>query len=90
MIGSSRYDNWKPEADEIEIGWTYLSRAYWGGTYNREIKRLMLDHIHHQPTDECPDAYLLAVRQFLADQPLEHASHYEHHHPHDAGLEARL
>lgn len=46
VIGSSRYDNWKPEADEIEIGWTYLARAYWGGTYNREIKRLMLDHIH--------------------------------------------
>ncbi len=48
VIGSSRYDNWKPGADEIEIGWTYLARAYWGGTYNREIKRLMLDHIHRQ------------------------------------------
>lgn len=46
VIGSSRYDNWKPEADEIEIGWTYLARDYWGGSYNREIKRLMLDHIH--------------------------------------------
>lgn len=46
IIGSSRYDNWKPQADEVEIGWTYLSRAYWGGRYNREIKALMLDHIH--------------------------------------------
>ncbi len=46
VIGSSRFDNWEPEADEIEIGWTYLARAYWGGLYNREIKRLMLDHIH--------------------------------------------
>lgn len=46
VIGSSRYDGWKPEADEIEIGWTFLARDYWGGTYNREIKRLMLDHIH--------------------------------------------
>lgn len=46
VIGSSRYDNWVPETDEIEIGWTYIARAYWGGTYNREIKRLMLDHIH--------------------------------------------
>lgn len=46
VIGSSRFDNWEPEADEIEIGWTYLARAYWGGPYNREIKRLMLDHIH--------------------------------------------
>lgn len=46
VIGSSRFDNWEPEADEIEIGWTYLARDYWGGSYNREIKRLMLDHIH--------------------------------------------
>jgi RimJ/RimL family protein N-acetyltransferase len=46
VIGSSRYDNWKPDADEIEIGWTYLARSHWGGAYNREIKRLMLDHIH--------------------------------------------
>jgi RimJ/RimL family protein N-acetyltransferase len=46
VIGSSRFDKWKPELDEIEIGWTYIARAYWGGVYNREIKRLMLDHIH--------------------------------------------
>ncbi len=46
VIGSSRFDNWDAEADEIEIGWTYLARAWWGGTYNREIKRLMLNHIH--------------------------------------------
>jgi len=48
VIGSSRFDNWDEAADEIEIGWTYLARAYWGGSYNREIKRLMLDHIHRQ------------------------------------------
>jgi RimJ/RimL family protein N-acetyltransferase len=46
VIGSSRYDFWVPAEDEIEIGWTFLARAYWGGTYNREVKRLMLDHIH--------------------------------------------
>ncbi len=46
VIGSSRYDGWLAEADEIEIGWTYLARERWGGVYNAEIKRLMLDHIH--------------------------------------------
>jgi N-acetyltransferase len=46
VIGSSRFDNWDPDADEIEIGWTYLARSHWGGSYNREVKRLMLDHIH--------------------------------------------
>jgi RimJ/RimL family protein N-acetyltransferase len=48
VIGASRYDNWVPDADEIEIGWTYIARAYWGGRYNREIKALMLAHIHAQ------------------------------------------
>ena len=46
VIGASRYDGWKADADEIEIGWTFLARTYWGGLYNREIKALMLDHIH--------------------------------------------
>lgn len=48
VIGSSRYDNWVPEEDEIEIGWTYIARSHWGGAVNREIKALMLAHIHQQ------------------------------------------
>jgi N-acetyltransferase len=44
IIGSSRYWNLKPEESEVEIGWTFLQRAYWGGEYNREMKQLMLDH----------------------------------------------
>jgi len=31
-------------ADEIEIGWTFLGCAWWGGAHNAEMKRLMLDH----------------------------------------------
>lgn len=46
VIGASRYAFFDPPRDEIEIGWTFLARDYWGGPYNREIKRLMLDHIH--------------------------------------------
>ena len=46
IIGSSRYDIHDPPNDEIEIGWTFLARRYWSGAYNREVKRLMLDHIH--------------------------------------------
>jgi RimJ/RimL family protein N-acetyltransferase len=44
IIGSSRYFGHDPELSEIEIGWTFLARDYWGGRYNREVKRLMLDH----------------------------------------------
>lgn len=44
VIGSSRYYGYDAEKREIEIGWTFLAKAYWGGSYNAEIKRLMLDH----------------------------------------------
>src|SRR2546422_5259071 len=37
MIGSSRFDAYDSEKSEIEIGWTFLARQYWGGTYNREL-----------------------------------------------------
>ena len=44
IIGSSRYVWRGPPRDELEIGWTFLARAFWGGTFNREMKRLMLQH----------------------------------------------
>jgi RimJ/RimL family protein N-acetyltransferase len=44
MIGSSRYCNLDPGNGEVEIGWTFLERKFWGGSYNRELKQLMLDH----------------------------------------------
>jgi RimJ/RimL family protein N-acetyltransferase len=44
IVGSSRFNAYEPAASRIEIGWSYLARAYWGGTYNAELKRLMLGH----------------------------------------------
>lgn len=44
IIGSSRYFGLDSEQGSVEIGWTFLARAFWGGNYNRELKRLMLDH----------------------------------------------
>jgi RimJ/RimL family protein N-acetyltransferase len=44
IIGSSRYCNLHPAESEVEIGFTFLERAFWGGAYNGELKRLMLDH----------------------------------------------
>ena len=44
IIGSSRYCNLDLANGKVEIGWTFLKRKFWGGTYNRELKRLMLDH----------------------------------------------
>src|SRR6266478_8006666 len=44
IIGSTRFYGYAPEKSEIEIGWTFVARKYWGGRYNRELKQLMLDH----------------------------------------------
>ena len=44
VIGSSRFHGYDREVSEIEIGWTFLARSHWGGTYNREMKQLMLRH----------------------------------------------
>ncbi len=44
IIGSTRYHAYDEAASEIEIGWTFLTREFWGGVYNQEMKRLMLDH----------------------------------------------
>ncbi len=44
VIGSSRYHRYDGEKSEIEIGFTFLARSHWGGVYNREMKRLMLQH----------------------------------------------
>lgn len=43
-IGSSRFHGYDEKKSKIEIGWTFLARSHWGGAYNREMKRLMLDH----------------------------------------------
>src|SRR6478672_6436916 len=44
IIGSSRFIEYDEDRSEIEIGYTFLARAYWGGPYNREMKDLMLRH----------------------------------------------
>jgi len=44
IIGSSRYHNLVPAESEVEIGFTFLERAFWGGVYNGELKSLMLAH----------------------------------------------
>jgi len=44
IIGASRYYWYGADQSELEIGWTFLARSHWGGIYNGEMKRLMLDH----------------------------------------------
>ena len=44
VVGSTRYFGYDPHQSEIEIGWTFLARSHWGGRYNGEMKKLMLEH----------------------------------------------
>lgn len=44
IIGSTRFYDFDPEKSEIEIGWTFLARKYWGGRFNAEMKGLLLNH----------------------------------------------
>lgn len=44
VIGSSRFHGYDEDKNEVEIGWTFLAKSHWGGTYNREMKQLMLRH----------------------------------------------
>ena len=44
VIGSTRFCGYDEGKGEVEIGWTFLARSHWGGAYNGEMKRLMLEH----------------------------------------------
>ena len=44
VIGWSTYGNHSAERSRVEIGWTFLIRAQWGTSTNRDMKHLMLAH----------------------------------------------
>lgn len=44
VLGCSRYTGHDPGQRFVEIGYTFLTRPYWGGACNGELKRLMLAH----------------------------------------------
>lgn len=44
IIGSSRFYDYNPEETSVVIGYTFLSRKYWGGLYNKELKKLMVNY----------------------------------------------
>lgn len=44
IIGSSKFKVFDGFSNEVESGWTFLSRKYWGGKYNKLVKNLMIEH----------------------------------------------
>jgi RimJ/RimL family protein N-acetyltransferase len=47
IIGSTRYYDWQPQERSIAVGFTFLTRAWWGGPANQEMKQLLLQHAWH-------------------------------------------
>lgn len=43
--GCTRYYDADPEQNSIMIGYTFLSRAYWGTGLNTRVKKMMLEYI---------------------------------------------
>jgi hypothetical protein len=41
---SSRFHGYGEGRSEVEVGWILLARPYRGGSYNAEMKRLMLEY----------------------------------------------
>lgn len=44
VIGSSRFYDFNPESKCILIGYSFLARENWGGTYNQAMKKLMINY----------------------------------------------
>lgn len=68
VIGSSRYHGYDAAKREVEIGWSFLARTYWGGRYNADMKRLMLAHAF-QFVDRV--VFLIGVTNWRSQRALE-------------------
>ncbi len=44
IIGISRYYDYSSESLSVIVGYTFLARKYWGGSYNFELKKLMINY----------------------------------------------
>jgi RimJ/RimL family protein N-acetyltransferase len=44
VIGSTRFYDLQPDYSKVIIGYTFLGRKYWGGDYNKAMKKLLIDY----------------------------------------------
>lgn len=44
VIGSSRFYDYSAENSSVIIGYTFLARKFWGGSFNYDLKKLMVNH----------------------------------------------
>lgn len=68
VAGATRFGLNNEDRGEIEIGWTYLARKYWGGPGNSEMKRLMIDHVRGEVSAV---TFVVGVANFRSRRALE-------------------
>ncbi len=44
IIGTTRFYDYSKEDSSVIIGYTFLSRKYWGGNFNKELKKLVVNY----------------------------------------------
>lgn len=44
VIGTTRFYDYNPEKSNVGIGYTFIGRKFWGGSYNAAAKKLLIDY----------------------------------------------
>ena len=44
VMGTSRFYDYNAEKSSVAIGFTFITRKFWGGPYNKALKKLMIDY----------------------------------------------
>jgi RimJ/RimL family protein N-acetyltransferase len=44
IMGTTSFYDYNPEKSSVGIGYTFITRKYWGGPYNNANKKLMIDY----------------------------------------------
>jgi len=44
IMGTTRFYDYNPEKSRAAIGFTFITRKYWGGPYNKSTKKLLIDY----------------------------------------------
>jgi len=44
IIGTTRFYDYAKETSSVIIGYTFITRKYWGGNFNKELKKLVVNY----------------------------------------------
>lgn len=44
IMGTTSFYDYNPEKSSVGIGYTFITRKYWGGRYNSSCKKLLIDY----------------------------------------------